>query len=98
MTDWFYDLLPMAITYGMSVKEFWEDNPDLFWAYRFSYYEKIKNEQEKLFQNVEQYHKVNMKNFEKLRDFNEICDMTNQVFETRLSNIEQILKEKLMNI
>lgn len=46
MTDWFYDLLPMAITYGMSVKEFWEDNPDLFWAYRFSYYEKIKNEQE----------------------------------------------------
>ena len=58
----------------------------------------IKNEQEKIFQNVEQYHKVNMKNFEKLRDFNEICDMTNQVFETRLSNIEQILKEKLMNI
>ena len=58
----------------------------------------IKNGQEKLFQNVEQYHKVNMKNFEKLRDFNEICDMTNQVFETRLSNIEQILKEKLMNI
>lgn len=36
----------MAITYGMSVKEFWEDNPDLFWAYRFSYYEKIKFEQE----------------------------------------------------
>ena len=36
----------MAITYGMSVKEFWEDNPDLFWAYRFSYYTKLKNEQE----------------------------------------------------
>ncbi len=36
----------MAITYGMSVKEFWEDNPDLFWAYRFSYYERIKVEQE----------------------------------------------------
>ena len=36
----------MAITYGMSVKEFWEDNPDLFWAYRFSYYNKMKNEQE----------------------------------------------------
>lgn len=36
----------MAITYGMSVKEFWEDNPDLFWAYRFSYYEKLKVEQE----------------------------------------------------
>ena len=27
------------------MKEFWEDNPDLFWAYRFSYYNKIKSEQ-----------------------------------------------------
>ena len=36
----------MAITYGMSVKEFWEDNPDLFWAYRFSYYNDIKLKQE----------------------------------------------------
>lgn len=36
----------MAITYGMSVKEFWEDNPDLFWAYRFSYYERVRVEQE----------------------------------------------------
>ena len=36
----------MAITYGMSVKEFWEDNPDLFWAYRFSYFNKLKVEQE----------------------------------------------------
>ncbi len=36
----------MAITYGMSVKEFWEENPDLFWAYRFSYYSKLKTEQE----------------------------------------------------
>ncbi len=36
----------MAITYGMSVKEFWEDDPDLFWAYRFSYFNKLKQEQE----------------------------------------------------
>lgn len=36
----------MAITYGMSVKEFWEDNPDLFWAYRFSYFERIRANQE----------------------------------------------------
>ena len=36
----------MAITYGMSVKEFWEEDPDLFWAYRFSYYSKIKEQQE----------------------------------------------------
>ncbi len=37
----------MAITYGMSVKEFWEDNPDLFWAYRFSYYNRLIDEQER---------------------------------------------------
>lgn len=36
----------MAITYGMSVKEFWEEDPDLFWAYRFSYFNKLKTEQE----------------------------------------------------
>lgn len=30
----------------MSVKEFWEDDPELFWAYRFSYIQKIKQEQE----------------------------------------------------
>lgn len=36
----------MAITYGMSVKEFWDGNPDLFWAYRFSYFDKLKHEQE----------------------------------------------------
>ena len=36
----------MAITYGMSVKEFWEDDPNLFWAYRFYYYNKMTNQQE----------------------------------------------------
>lgn len=36
----------MAITYGMSVKEFWEEDPDLFWAYRFSYYNKLKENEE----------------------------------------------------
>lgn len=42
----------MALTYGMSVKEFWEDDPDLFWAYRFSYYTKQKEEQEKFNSNA----------------------------------------------
>ncbi len=36
----------MAITYGMSVKEFWEEDPDLFWAYRFSYIEGLKMQRE----------------------------------------------------
>jgi len=42
----------MAITYGMSIKEFWEDNPDLFWAYRFSYFTKLKSNQELFNQNA----------------------------------------------
>lgn len=42
----------MAITYGMSVKEFWEDNPDLFWAYRFSYFKKLKEEKERFNNNA----------------------------------------------
>lgn len=28
----------------MSIKEFWEEDPDLFWAYRFSYLEKARRE------------------------------------------------------
>ena len=42
----------MAITYGMSVKEFWEDSPDLFWAYRFSYFERLKYENNVFNQNA----------------------------------------------
>ena len=30
----------------MSVKEFWEDAPDLFWAYRFSYLERKRRERD----------------------------------------------------
>ncbi len=36
----------MAITFGMSNKEFWEDDPELLWAYRKSYMEKMKLQQE----------------------------------------------------
>lgn len=46
MTDYFKDLLPLALEYGMSTKEFWEDDPELFWAYRFSYLERIRREKE----------------------------------------------------
>ena len=44
----------MAITYGMSVKEFWEDSPDLFWAYRFSYYKKKLEELTKFKADIEE--------------------------------------------
>ena len=53
----------------------------------------IKEEQSDMKQEIENYHKINMQKFAKLREFNEICDMTNQVFERRISNIEQKLSE-----
>lgn len=31
----------------MSTDEFWKQSPELFWAYRFSYYEKQRIEREK---------------------------------------------------
>ena len=34
-----------------------------------------------------------MKKFAKLTEFHEICDMTNQVFERRISNIERKISE-----
>lgn len=30
----------------MSIKDFWEEDPELFWAYRFSYINKIERENE----------------------------------------------------
>ena len=39
-------MLPLAIEYGMSIKDFWENDPELFWAYRFSYINKLKRENE----------------------------------------------------
>ena len=51
----------------------------------------IKNEQTKMTKEMERHHKVTMRKLEKLREFDEIADMTNTVFERRISNIEQML-------
>ena len=51
----------------------------------------LKNEQIEITKNIEKNHKVNMQKFSKLIEFDEICDMTNQVFERRLSAIESKL-------
>lgn len=51
----------------------------------------IKKEQIEMSKMVEKSHKVNMQKFSKIIEFNEICDMTNQVFERRLSAIESKL-------
>lgn len=53
----------------------------------------IKNEQTKVSKEIEKHHKVAMRKLEKLREFDEIADMTNTVFERRLSNIEQMLSK-----
>ena len=55
--------------------------------------EEIKKEQIDIKKITEQNHKVNMKKFSKLIEYNEICDMTNQVFEKRISSIEALLYE-----
>lgn len=53
----------------------------------------IKNEQINQRKMLEKNHKVNMQKFSKLLEFNEICDMTNQIFERRIANIEKLLYE-----
>lgn len=51
----------------------------------------LKKEQIEMSKKVENNHKVNMQKFSKLIEFNEICDMTNQIFERRLYAIENKL-------
>ena len=51
----------------------------------------LKKEQIEMSKKVENNHKVNMQKFSKLIEFNEICDMTNQIFEIRLYAIENKL-------
>lgn len=47
MREFFYDyLLPLALTFGMSIKEFWEEEPELLWAYRKSYIDKLEMQKE----------------------------------------------------
>lgn len=53
----------------------------------------IKKEQINIQESIEQKHKVNMKKFSKLIEYTEITDMTNQVFEKRISSIEKLLYE-----
>lgn len=38
-------LFPDAITYGMSYEEFWQNDPNLFASYRFSYFKQFKMNQ-----------------------------------------------------
>ena len=53
----------------------------------------IKDEQVNQRKMLIKNHKVSMQKFSKLIEFNEIMDMTNQVFERRISSIEALLYE-----
>ena len=53
----------------------------------------IKNEQLNLKTEIGKNHKVNMQKFAKLLEYDEICDMTNTIFERRLASIEKLLYE-----
>ena len=55
--------------------------------------QEIKKEQINVKKMTEQNHKVNMQKFSKLIEYDEICDMTNKVFERRISSIEALLYE-----
>lgn len=52
----------------------------------------LKNEQDTMLNKMEKHHKSTMRQLQKIREFNQIADMTNQIFEKRLSSIEQTLK------
>lgn len=51
----------------------------------------LKEEQEGLSEQTQKNFKVIMQKLMKMQEYNEISDMTNQVFEMRLSNIEDFL-------
>lgn len=51
----------------------------------------IRNEQINLSENLQKNFSVIMSKLMKIQEYNKIDDMTNQVFEMRMSNIEDLL-------
>ena len=47
MTEFYFnELFPSAIMFGMSSTDFWENDPQLYWAYRTFYFKKQEYESE----------------------------------------------------
>ena len=42
---------------------------------------------------IQRNHATNMQRINKLQEYNQIADMTNQIFEIRITNIEEALKQ-----
>ncbi len=53
----------------------------------------LKGVQEEQIEGIKKYNRILNIKLDKLREFNEICDMTNQLFETRLLNMEERIKK-----
>lgn len=51
----------------------------------------VREDQKSILELLQKNHGINMKKLMKLQEYNQIDDMTNQVFEMRLSNIENFL-------
>ncbi|NLC87550.1 MAG: hypothetical protein GX682_02050 [Clostridiaceae bacterium] len=51
----------------------------------------VKNEQQNLSNQTQKNFEIIVRKLMKMQEYNEISDMTNQVFEMRLSNIEDFL-------
>ncbi len=51
----------------------------------------IKNEQNNLSENLQKNFSTIISKLMKMQEYNKIADMTNQVFEMRMSNIEDLL-------
>ena len=51
----------------------------------------LKQEQTNLSENLQKNFEVIMRKLMKMQEYNKIADMTNQVFEMRMSNIEDLL-------
>ncbi len=91
----------------MSIKEFWEDDPDLFWAYRFSYINQKKAKQEEMnthcwLQGAYFYEAIsvalsNAFSKKKIEYRNQPYDF-NSTEVTKQSKLEQRLKKRAMEI
>lgn len=55
--------------------------------------DEVRKEQKNIGKVIAENHKITMKKFAKLIEYNEILDMTNTVFERRLASIEELLYE-----
>lgn len=55
--------------------------------------EEIAYRQAVILKVIQNNHKITMIKLEKLQEYNEIEDMVNQVFESRITNIEEFLQD-----